>query len=59
MTRSADVDAIREHAQQAAKRLDGSAEEDCPFAADELASARLWLVTFNDARAWMREHGRA
>ena len=57
---AAEVDEAREAGQAAALR-NGSVEE-CPhrlFGSDDkprsLALARLWMVAFDDARAWMRE----
>jgi hypothetical protein len=62
---TSEVDAAREAGQAAAKRTDGSAEE-CPHrllgAVDKvhtLELARLWLLAFNECRAWMREHPEA
>lgn len=57
-----EVDQARAEGQAAALRTDG-AVEDCPhrlLGSDNrdrsLALARLWLIAFDDARAWMREH---
>jgi hypothetical protein len=58
---TAEIDRIREQGQDAARRTDGS-PNDCPYrllGSDDkqrtLVLARLWLISFDDARAWMRE----
>lgn len=58
---AAEVDRCRAEGQDTARRTDGS-PTDCPYrllgAEDKpqaLALARLWLISFYDARAWMRE----